>query len=151
TIYGDKFTDGIGGVILDIIFMISILSGAAVTLGLGTPIVTYNIAELLNIEQSFHLTLIVTIVWVLMFTISAYRVLDKGIKILSTFNMYLAGAFAIFVLLIGPGVFILNYFTQSLGFLFSHYVETFLYTNSIATDGETHIEGHKVFWFAYNA
>src|SRR5699024_10811859 len=40
---------------------------------------------------------------------------------------------------------------QSLCFLFSHYVETFLYTNSIETDGETHIEGHKVFWFAYNA
>ncbi|HLQ97012.1 MAG TPA: BCCT family transporter [Pseudogracilibacillus sp.] len=151
TIFGDKFTDGVGGVVLDIIFMISILSGAAVTLGLGTPIVTYNIAELFGIDQSFMLTFIVTIVWVLMFTISAYRGLDKGIKILSTFNMYLAGAFAIFVLLIGPGVFILNYFTQSLGFLFSNYVDTFLYTNSIGGDGDTHIEGHKVFWFAYNA
>jgi len=151
TIFGDKFTDGFGGVVLDIIFMISILSGAAVTLGLGTPIVTYNLAALFNIEQSFTLTLIVTIVWVLMFTISAYRGLDKGIKILSTFNMYLAGAFAVFVLLIGPGVFIMNYFTESLGFLFSNYVDTFLYTNSLDMKGETHIEGHKVFWFAYNA
>src|SRR5699024_163657 len=42
TIFGDQFSDGIGGVVLDVIFMISILSGAAVTLGLGTPIVTYN-------------------------------------------------------------------------------------------------------------
>src|SRR5699024_2251977 len=90
TIFGDKFTDGMGGVVLDVIFMISILSGAAVTLGLCTPIVTYNIAELLGIDQSFTLTLIVTIVWVLMFTISAYRGLEKGIKLLSTFNMYLA-------------------------------------------------------------
>src|SRR5699024_10970026 len=108
-------------------------------------------AELLGIDQSFTLTLIVTIVWVLMFTISAYRGLEKGIKLLSTFNMYLAAVFAVFILLIGPGVFILNYFTQSLGFLFSNYVDTFLYTNSIGSGGETHIEGHKVFWFAYNA
>lgn len=150
-IFGDKFTDGIGGIVLDVIFMISILAGAAVTLGLGTPIVTYNLAELFGIEQSFTLTLIVTIVWVFMFTVSAYRGLDKGIKILSTFNMYLAGAFAIFILLLGPGVFVLNYFTESLGFLFSNYIDTFLYTNSKDPDGSTHIEGHKVFWFAYNA
>src|SRR5699024_10662808 len=83
TIFGDKFTDGIGGVVLDVIFMISILSGAAVTLGLGTPIVTYNIAELLGIDQSFTLTLVVRVVWVLMFTIGAYRGLEKGIQLLS--------------------------------------------------------------------
>src|SRR5699024_11756035 len=68
---------------------------------------------------------------------------DLGIKILSTFNMYLAGAFAVFVLLIGPGVFIMNYFTESLGFLFSNYVDTFLYTNSLDMKGETHIRSEE--------
>lgn len=150
-IFGDKFTDGLGGIVLDVIFMISILSGAAVTLGLGAPIVTYNVAALFNMDQSFLLTLIVTVIWVFMFTISAYLGIDKGIKKLSTFNMYLAGGFAIFVLVLGPGVFIMNYFTESLGFLFSHYIKMFSYTNSLDIDGGTHIESHKVFWFAYNA
>ncbi|WP_164669729.1 BCCT family transporter [Virgibacillus doumboii] len=151
TIFGDKFTDGIGGKVLDVIFLVSILAGAAVTLGLGAPIVTYNIAELFNIQLSFILTLIVTIVWVFLFSISAYLGIEKGIKKLSTWNMYIAGAFAVFVLIAGPGIFILNYFTDSVGFLLSNYVDLSLYTNSLDLKGTTHIETYTVFWFAYSA
>src|SRR5690606_31118329 len=68
-ILGDKLTDGWAGRILDILFLLSILTGAAVTLGLGAPIVTYNLSKLLNIEVTFGLTIIVTIVWVVLFSI----------------------------------------------------------------------------------
>ncbi|OZU90582.1 choline transporter [Virgibacillus indicus] len=150
-IFGDKFTDGIGGKILDVIFLVSILSGAAVTLGLGAPIITYNISALFDIEITFGLTLIVTIVWVFLFSISAYLGIEKGIKRLSTFNMYLAAAFALFVVILGPGVFILNYFTETIGFLFSHYIDISFYTNSLDLEGTTHMESNTVFWFAYSA
>ena len=151
TIFGDKFTDGIGGKILDIIFMVSILSGAAVTLGLGTPIVTYSLAEIFKMEITFGLTLIVIIVWVVLFTISAYLGIERGIKKLSTLNIYLSGIFAIFIMLIGPGIFILNYFTDTIGFLFSHYMDLSFYTNSLDLEGSTYIERNTVFWFAYSA
>ncbi|WP_099156918.1 BCCT family transporter [Virgibacillus ndiopensis] len=150
-IFGDHFTDGVGGKILDVIFLVSILSGAAVTLGLGTPIITYNLADIFNLEINFMLTFIVTLVWVCLFSISAYLGIEKGIKKLSTLNMYLAGAFALFIIIIGPGVFILDYFTDSVGFLVSHYIDLSLYTNSLDMKGTTHIESHTVFWFAYSA
>ncbi|MFD1452154.1 MULTISPECIES: BCCT family transporter [Oceanobacillus] len=150
-IFGNKFTDGIGGVILDILFLVSILAGAAVTLGLGTPIVTYNLAEILNIEVTFPFTVIVTLVWVLGFSISAYVGIDKGIKRLSTLNMYLAGAFALLILAIGPGIFIMNFFSDSVRYLITNYMNFSLYTNSLDMEGGTHIESHTVFWFAYNA
>lgn len=149
-LFGDRFTDGIGGIVLDTLFLVSILAGAAVTLGLGTPIVTENLAALLNIEVTFVLTMIVTIVWVLVFSISAYVGLDKGIKRLSTMNMYLAGAFALFLLIIGPGMFIMSFFTDSVRQLFTSYIDFSLYTNSLG-DEASYIEGHTVFWFAYNA
>lgn len=94
--------------------------------------------------------MIVTIVWVLVFSISAYVGLDKGIKRLSTMNMYLAGGFALFILLIGPGIFIMSFFTDSVRQLFTSYIDFSLYTNSIGNES-SHIEGHTVFWFAYNA
>jgi choline-glycine betaine transporter len=150
-LFGDKFTDGMGGKVLDVIFLVSILAGAAVTLGLGTPIVTYNIAELFNIEITFGLTLTVTIIWVLFFTLSAYLGIERGIKRLSTLNMYLAGAFALFVLLIGPGIFILNYFTDTVGFLLSHYMDMSFHTNALGIGGDSRIETNTVFWFAYSA
>ncbi|MFC4559041.1 BCCT family transporter [Virgibacillus kekensis] len=150
-IFGDKFTDGFGGKLLDVVFLVSILAGAAVTLGLGAPIVTSNLVELFNLQPSFMLTLIVTIIWVFLFSISAYLGIEKGIKKLSTFNMYMAAGFAIFVIVVGPGIFILNYFTDSVGFLFSNYVNMSLYTNSLDLQGSTHIETYTVFWFAYSA
>jgi betaine/carnitine transporter, BCCT family len=150
-IFGDKFTNGVGGKVLDVIFLISILSGAAVTLGLGTPIITFNLAKLFDMEVTFGLTLAVTIIWVILFSVSAYLGIEKGIKKLSTLNMYIAGAFAIFIMLVGPGVFILNYFTESIGFLFSNYIDMSLYTNSLDVEGSTYMESNTVFWFAYCA
>jgi choline-glycine betaine transporter len=97
------------------------------------------------------MTVIVTIVWVLFFTISAYLGIEKGIKKLSTFNIHLAGVFAVFILLIGPGIFILNYFTDTVGFLLSHYMDMSFYTNALNIGGETRMESNTVFWFAYSA
>ncbi|SDN86672.1 BCCT family transporter [Alkalicoccus daliensis] len=150
-IFGDRFTDGFGGKVLDIIFLISILSGAAVTLGLGAPIVTYNLAHLFNTEVTFTLTLGVTLVWVIMFSASAYVGIDRGIKRLSTFNMYLAGLFALFVMIAGPGVFILDYFTDSLRVLLTNYVGISLYTDSLTFGEATFMQSNTVFWFAYSA
>lgn len=150
-IFGDKFTDGIGGKVLDVLFLVSILSGAAVTLGLGTPIITYNVAALLNMEVTFGLTFIITIIWVILFSVSAYLGIEKGIKRLSTFNMYLAAGIAIFILIAGPGIFILDYFTDTVGHLLQHYLQLSFYTDSVSMATATHVQSHMVFWFAYSA
>ncbi|KAB8126282.1 choline transporter [Gracilibacillus oryzae] len=150
-IFGDKFTDGIGGKVLDVFFLISILSGAAVTLGLGTPIITANLSSLLNIEVTFGLTMTVTIIWVILFSISAYLGIEKGIKRLSTINIYIAGGLALFILIVGPGVFILDYFTDTVGHLFNNYFKLSFYTDSVAMQSSNHIKSHMIFWFAYSA
>ncbi|WP_347861467.1 BCCT family transporter [Salimicrobium sp. PL1-032A] len=150
-LFGDKFTDGLGGKFLDVLFLVSILSGAAVTLGLGAPIITHNLAFLIGMEVNFTLTIIVTIVWVFLFSLSAYAGIDKGIKRLSTWNMYIASVFAVFVLIAGPGVFILNYFSDSLSFLMSNYVNMSLNTDSVYEGGMSHVQSNTVFWFAYSA
>ncbi|SEA90671.1 Choline-glycine betaine transporter [Thalassobacillus cyri] len=150
-IFGDKFTDGWGGKFLDILFLISILAGAAVTLGLGAPIITHNLSNLLGMEVSFTMTIIVTIIWVFLFSLSAYLGIEKGIKRLSTWNMYIAGFFAIFILIAGPGVFILNYFSDSISFLLSNYINLSLNTESVHQGKASHVQSNTVFWFAYSA
>lgn len=150
-LFGDKFTDGLGGKMLDILFLISILSGASVTLGLGAPIITQNLSHLLGVDVSFGLTIVVTIVWVFLFSLSAYLGIEKGIKRLSTWNMYIAGLFALFILIGGPGVFILNYFSDSVSFLLSNYLNMSLNTDSVHQGEASHIQSNTVFWFAYSA
>lgn len=111
-VFGDKFTDGIGGRILDVFFVVAIMAGTATFLGFGTPLVTAMLNKIFGLEQNFRLTVIVTIVWIALFTASAYLGIEKGIKNLSTFNMYFAAVFGIFIMIAGPGIFILDFFTD---------------------------------------
>lgn len=150
-IFGDRFTDGLGGIILDILFLVSILAGAAVTLGLGTPIITSNLAALLNTEVTFTMTFIVTLVWVALFSTSAYLGIRKGIQRLSRLNMYLAGIIGVFILIVGPGVFIMDYFTDSVGHLLNNYTVFSFFTDSVAVEQASHMKGHLTFWMAYQA
>src|SRR5699024_11503871 len=55
------------------------------------------------------------------------------------------------VMILGPGVFILDYFTDTIGFLLTHYFDLSFHTNALDMGGSTHIESHTVFWFAYSA
>jgi choline-glycine betaine transporter len=150
-LFGDKFTDGLGGTLLDILFLVSILSGAAVTLGLGTPIITANLAALLDTEVTFTMTLIVTVVWVFLFSLSAYVGIEKGIKRLSVANIYLSAGLALFIIIVGPGIFIMDFFTDTVGHLISNYLTISFFTESTVVEQTSFIKNHLVFWFAYNA
>src|SRR5699024_4623725 len=68
-----------------------------------------------------------------------------------TLNMYLAALFALFVMIIGPGIFILNFFTDSVGHLLANYIDISIYTDSTNMGGSTYIVSNTVFWFAYSA
>lgn len=153
-ILGDKFADGILGKITDIFFIICMTAGNAVVLGLGSPIATTSIARILNIEPSFQLTLIITIIWVFLFTASVFRGLEKGIALLSRINVKLAIGVGIFILLAGPTSFIMAYFTDTIGVFFSNSIQMMFYTDAVGTA----VNGQPdpavkwaIFWWAYDA
>jgi|LGOV01.1.fsa_nt_gb choline-glycine betaine transporter len=153
-IFGDKFADGILGKIVDIIFVICVTAGSAVVLGLGSPIATTTIAKILNIEPSFTLTLIITVLWVCLFALSVFRGLEKGIALLSKLNIYLAIGIGVFILVAGPTAFIMTYLTDTIGIYLSHSIEMMFYTDPIGTV----VNGipaepvrWSIFWWAYDA
>jgi choline-glycine betaine transporter len=152
-ILGDKFSDGILGRIVDIFFIICMTAGNAVVLGLGSPIATTSIAKILNIEPSFQLTFIITVLWVFLFTASVFRGLEKGIAFLSKINIKLAIGIGIFILLAGPTAFIMTYFTDTIGVYISRSVEMMFYTDPVgmATGATAASVKWSIFWWAYDA
>lgn len=153
-ILGDKFSDGIGGKITDVFFVICMTAGNAVVLGLGSPIATTSIARILHIEPSFTLTMIITVLWVFLFTASVFRGLEKGIAFLSKVNIKLAVGIGVFILLMGPTAFIMTYFTDTVGVYLSHSVEMMFYTDPVGTVVNGHPEPAvrwAIFWWAYDA
>lgn len=146
---GNKFTDGIGGKILDIIFIVAMVIGAATFIGLASPMLSAILAKLFHFQVNFFVNLMITLVLVVSFTASAIVGLEKGIQRLSRINIYLAVIFTAILMLLGPGIFIIRFTSESFGVLVENYVKFSFLTDSMREGAPGYVQGYTVFWWAY--
>jgi betaine/carnitine transporter, BCCT family len=102
------------GHIIDIIAVFATLFGLATSLGLGATQANAGLNELFGVPmgQTSEIVLISLITAVAL--VSVLRGLDGGVKVLSEINMGLAALLALFTLIVGPTVFLLTFFWDSL-------------------------------------
>ncbi|EGV30827.1 choline/carnitine/betaine transporter [Thiorhodococcus drewsii AZ1] len=144
---GERIYGPIGNVI-DIMATVATMFGVATSLGLGVQQVNAGLSHLLDFipqNASVQLALIAGITMIA--TWSVVRGLDSGIKFLSQLNVVVAAALMLFVLLLGPTLFILNAFIENLGV----YVQNF---PSLSTWNETYNDtdwqnGWTVFYWGW--
>lgn len=126
---------GFWGNLIDVLSVLATLAGLATSLGLGVQQVNAGLNVLFGVEVSPLIQLCLILGITGLATLSVVSGLDAGVKFLSSVNMLLAGAFMLFLLLVGPTVFILSGFTQNLGYYLSmlpklsFWTETFRDTN----------------------
>lgn len=130
-----KHADGFLGKAIDILVIWSMIGGLGTSLGLGVPMISAVIGDLLGIEPSLWLNIIIIAIWTIIFSSSAYLGLYKGIRKLSDWNVYMALGLALFVIIVGPTLFILSYFTNSMGLMLDNFMKMSLYTDPIAEGG----------------
>ena len=106
--------DGICARFIDFLFMIALIGGAASSLGFSTPLIAALVARLTGSEATFSMEVILVVICVLIFSVSVYLGLERGIKRLSDTNVFLALALVGFVLVAGPTGFLLKTAAESL-------------------------------------
>jgi choline/glycine/proline betaine transport protein len=111
---GNRVRGGWGNLI-DVIALVGTVFGVATSLGLGViqigaGLESAGIADSSTVGQ---IAIIVVITAVTM--VSLVTGVSKGMKILSNFNLLLAAALMVFVLVVGPTLFLLREFVQSIG------------------------------------
>ena len=112
---GEKATQGPGKAI-DVIAIFATLLGSATSLGLGALQITGGIDNVFGRGGgSETLAVAVIVVLTLCFVVSAVSGIDKGIKWLSNANAIAATLLVLFLFVVGPTVFIMGTFTESLG------------------------------------
>ncbi|WP_338066554.1 BCCT family transporter [Pueribacillus theae] len=100
---------------MDIFAVIATVIGIATTLGFGAVQINGGLSYLLNVPSSILIQLIIIIAVTVLFMMSAWSGLSKGIKILSNANMILAALLFMAIFIMGPTLFILNLFTNTIG------------------------------------
>jgi choline/glycine/proline betaine transport protein len=132
---GDRIYGPIGDTI-DIVSVIATLFGLATSLGLGAQQINAGLEYLLGIEISTTIQVLLIVAITFFATLSLVLGIDKGIRVLSEWNMRIALFLLLFVLVIGPTLFLLKSFVQNIGHYINEFFELSYWTNSYSGLGE---------------
>ena len=113
---GDRVYGPIGKTI-DILAIFATLFGSATSLGLGALQINQGLEAVFGFggREAVGLAIVVIAILTLAFILSAVSGVHRGIQWIANTNMVLAVFLVVFVFVLGPTVFILRTFTESLG------------------------------------
>ncbi|GAA2797542.1 BCCT family transporter [Saccharopolyspora taberi] len=119
---GRRTASGPLGKLIDVLAIFATLFGSAASLGLGTLQIGSGLQASGWLSGSPAVGLLVAVIAVLTvaFIASAVSGVAKGIQWLSNINMVLAAVLAVFLLVVGPTVFILDLVPSAIGNYFRH-------------------------------
>lgn len=111
---GDRVNGPLGKAI-DVLAVFATLFGTTTSLGLGALQVNNGLGTLFGVPVNSVTQVLIIAAVTAVFTISAVTGVNKGIKFLSQGSAALAIALFVFVLVVGPTVFVANLYIESLG------------------------------------
>jgi choline/glycine/proline betaine transport protein len=138
---------GFWGNIIDVLSVMATLTGLATSLGLGVAQVNAGLNYLFEVQISVPVQVGLIVGITGLATTSVVMGLDGGVKRLSEINMILAGVFLVFIMIVGPTVYIMSGFTQNIGYYLSNIIEMSLWTETFKESSWQ--TGWTIFYWAW--
>lgn len=148
-IFGQKIMRGFTGQAIDTLAIFATVVGVASTLGFGSAQINSGLTFLFNAPKTFWFQVIILIVATLLFIMSAWSGIGKGIKYLSSINMWIAGFLLLAVFIVGPTTYILDMLTTSVGNYLSNFVSMSFELQPTSIDKRQWINDWTVFYWAW--
>lgn len=120
---------------LDLLFIVTSLAATALTLGLAIPMISSVFSNLTGIPNTLFLGIGIIIALALVYSLSSYMGLEKGMSRLSGATVYVGGLLVVIILIVGPTALILNNATNAVGIVFQDYIKMSFNTNPYGDDG----------------
>lgn len=114
-LFGEKSMGGTAGRLIDTLAVVATVIGVAATLGFGSAQINGGISFLFGTPETFAVQLIILVIATILYTGSAWSGIGRGIKYLSNINMGLAFVLLLLLFLVGPTLYILDMFTNTIG------------------------------------
>ncbi|MCT2342912.1 glycine betaine uptake BCCT transporter [Niallia taxi] len=144
-----KRAEGITGKVVDTIAVIATVLGVATTLGFGAVQINGGLSFVYGVPTNITTQFIIICIVTALFIYSALSGLGKGIKILSNANMILAGILFLMLFLIGPTLFNLNLFTDTLGAYLQNIVNMSFRIAPLNEEKRAWINNWTIFYWAW--
>lgn len=121
--------------IIDFLVVFGIMGGIGSSIGMEIPVIAQVLSTITGIPDTMGLKLGLFGVLFVLFAMTVYAGLNKGIKKLSAWHIYLAIGFLLIVLLVGPTMHLLKGEGQTLFLLVQHFTALSFNKASAGTNG----------------
>ncbi len=115
---------------INILAVVATLFGLATSLGLGVQQVSAGLSHLTGIEDNVTLQVLLITGITLAATASVVAGLSAGVKRLSQMNIFIGAIFLIFIIAVGPTLFIMGSFVQNIGAYLQNFFELSFWTET---------------------
>ncbi|WMJ78982.1 MULTISPECIES: glycine betaine uptake BCCT transporter [unclassified Sedimentibacter] len=112
---GEKGVNGALGKTIDVFAVFATVAGVTTSLGLGVLQINSGLEYMFGIPSTLLIQIIIISVITVVYIWTAVAGIEKGIKIISDVNLYIAFILMALAMVVGPKVEILNNFTNGLG------------------------------------
>jgi len=114
-VLGEEGVRGPIGKAIDILAIFATVAGIATSLGLGVLQINSGLKYLFGIPQTIMVQFIIILVLGILYTGSAISGLEKGIKLISNLNLFIACLLAVSLFLLGPTIAIIESLLTGIG------------------------------------
>lgn len=131
-------SDGLLGKLIEVFVLLGTVGAVGTSLGLAIPLISQMLSGLTGLPDSLWLKTMVTVILFAIFGCSVYLGLEKGLKNLTSLNVWLAFLILALIIFLGPTGFILDLWTNSLGLLLNNFPSLIFQTEPlrlVADDG----------------
>ncbi|GAB2572466.1 BCCT family transporter [Gracilibacillus alcaliphilus] len=148
-LFGETIMKGPLGKMIDVLASFATIFGVATSLGFGALQVNGGLNHLFGIEVNFTAQFIIVAIITVLFLISSWLGLSKGIRYLSNVNMVVAILLLLGMIIIGPTLLIMNMFTETFGLYFQNIIQWSFRTAPLGSDNRTWVDAWTIFYWAW--
>ncbi|MGM0376043.1 MAG: BCCT family transporter, partial [Bacteroidota bacterium] len=135
------------GDVIDVLAVLATLFGLATSLGLGVSQINAGLSHLFSLPESLLMQVLLIAGITGVTIISVVSGLSRGVKKLSELNVNLGAILLVFILIAGPTVFILDFYTENLGNYLSDFFQKSFWTDSL--EGNDWQNQWTIFYWAW--
>ncbi|MBH0070783.1 BCCT family transporter [Pseudoalteromonas sp. NZS127] len=121
-VFGDRVMKGAFGAIVDSCCVLAVVAGTVGPIGFLGLQVSFGLEKLFGIPDTYTTQVVILFSLIAIYTLSAVSGVTKGIQMLSSFNVILAVALMLFILVMGPTAFIFDSYIQSFGLYINNFI-----------------------------
>ena len=148
-IVGQKTVDGLFGKIVDILAVFATLAGITTSLGLGTLQLNSGLNEIMGVDKTTFIQVAIIIFLAVFYTGSAVLGIDKGIKWVANFNLFICLILMVLLFFVGPSLPIIGSLMTGIGDFVSGVVKESFLMAPYGGKYEAHLQNWTLYYWAW--